>query len=85
MAANVPEALLILCGSRILHPEQVQFFDFLAEPGCFVGGQAVVDVVEQMHVEPEAFADLLQVAGAKARYCSVDHDCSTGSEVAAGS
>ncbi len=57
------ERVLVLGRRRILHPEQAQLLDALAEAAGLDRGEPVVHVVQQVEAETEPFADLGQVGG----------------------
>ena len=66
--ADQPEALLVLGRRRVLQPEQVVRLERLAEPRRLDRRQAVVHVVQQVQVGPEALAQRARRArGAKSQ------------------
>ena len=66
--ADEAEALLQLRGHRVLQPEQVVGLEVLAEARGLDRRQAVVHVVEQVDVGPEALAaDGAKSGGTKSR------------------
>jgi hypothetical protein len=58
--ADEAEALLVLGGHRVFQPEQAVGLEVLAEPRRFDRGQAMVHVVQQVHVPAHGVAQRLE-------------------------
>ena len=84
--ADQAEAGLVFRRHRILHPEQAIGFEILAQPPGLDRGQAVVHVVQQVHVPAQRLARRFE----QRRHASADISPSTtrfsvGSSASAGS
>ncbi len=72
--ADQPEALLQFRRSRIFQPEEMVRLEVFAETGGFNRRQAMMDIVQQMHVPDRTPCAVdRKSCGTKLRYRSVDH------------
>ena len=84
--ADQAEIRLVLGRRRVLHPEQVERLECLAEPRGLDRRQPVVHVVQQVRFRAEPRGAVLRRAcGTCARYFSVDQMFSLGRFASAGS
>ena len=63
VAADEPEAILQLGRNWILQPEEMIGLQLLAQAGCLYGSEPVVNIVQQIQIVTQRFAQRLKELG----------------------